>query len=89
MIWINAAIQAIQVPILSHDIVAVTIQTPTAMILIISAYDPNDRTRLAEQDQDLYQKLALVRQAIDETRNKYGEEVEVVMCSDLNRHDHL
>lgn len=89
MLWINAGVQAVQVPIDSHDIVAATIQTAEGTVLLISAYDPNDRSRMTVQDRDLYGKLALIRQAIDQTQQKHGEDIVILLCSDFNRHDYL
>ncbi|KAF4547060.1 Hypothetical protein D9617_62g044170 [Elsinoe fawcettii] len=63
MLWVNARVQAVQVPIESHDLIAATIETPMAIILIVAGYDPNDRMRLTDQDGDLYHKLALIRNA--------------------------
>ena len=89
MLWINVGVQAVQVPIDSHDPVAATIRTAEGTVLVISAYDPKDRSRMTVQDRDLYGKLALIRQAIDQTQQKHGDDIEVVLCSDFNRPDYL
>ncbi|GIZ44655.1 hypothetical protein CKM354_000785200 [Cercospora kikuchii] len=89
ILWVNAAVEAVQVPIDSCDLVAATLQTAEATVLVISAYDPNDRSRFRAQDPDLYEKLTRIRKAIDDTRARIGGEIEVVMCSDLNRYDCL
>ena len=87
MLWISVALGAVQVPITSHALVAATIQTPTVTMLVITGYDPNDKTRLTEQDRDLYHKLALIRQAIDQTQQKHGNEFEIVLSllSDIDQ----
>lgn len=89
MIWVNTAYQAIQVPIPSCDIVAVSLGTSTGTSLVISAYDPNSGSTQTENRQVLEQKLANIRQAIDGVRQKVGGEVEIVLCTDFNRYHHL
>lgn len=42
MLWVNTVCQAVQVPVTSHDIVAVSIATSAGTALVISAYDPNN-----------------------------------------------
>lgn len=86
MMWVNNACKAVQVPIPSHDVVAVSIVTSAGTVLVISAYDPNYRNKQTENRQILEQKLAHIRRAIDEANARVGGEVEIVLCSDFNRH---
>lgn len=88
MLWINLGVQAAQVPIDLHHVFAATIQTAKGTVLVISAYGPNDRSRMIVQDRDLYGKLALIRQAIDRTEQKYGDDIEVLLRLDFSRHNY-
>ena len=89
MLWVNTGIQAIQVPIPSYDIAAATIETAGGTVLVISAYDSDEGEGVAERDRKLHSKLAFIRQAIDDTRRARGEDLEVLLCADFNRHDAL
>lgn len=86
MLWVNTVCQAVQVPISSHDIVAVSIATSAGTALVISAYDPNSGDNQTENRQIMEQKLALIRRAIDEVCSRVEGEVEIILCSDFNRH---
>ena len=89
MLWVNTGIQAIQAPIPSYDIAAATIETAGGTVLVISAYDSDAGEGVAERDRKLHRKLAFIRQAIDDTRRARGEDLEVLLCADFNRHDAL
>ena len=89
MLWIHADVQATQVPVPSYDIAAATIETPGGAVLVVAAYDPDEGDDVAERDRKLQRKLACIRQAIDKTRREKGESVEVILCTDFNRHDSL
>jgi len=56
---------------------------------VISAYDPNEGDSRTEKLKAIDQKLACVRHAIDDARRRYGGEIEVLICSDINRHHSL
>ena len=89
MLWVNAEMQAVQVPIPCYDIAAATIVAAGKTVLVISAYDSDEGEDVAERDRKLHRKLALIRRAIDDTRRVRGEDVEVLLCADFNRHDAL
>ena len=65
------------------------IETPGGAVLVVAAYDPDEGDDAAERDKKLQRKLACIRQAIDKTRREKGESVEVILCTDFNRHDSL
>ena len=56
-------------------------------VLVISEYDPDEGEDVTERDRELHRKLALIRQAIDDTRRVRGEDVEVLLCADFSRHN--
>ncbi|TKA21892.1 hypothetical protein B0A49_13842, partial [Cryomyces minteri] len=45
MLWLNAKLQARAVPVDSYDIAAALIETASAKVLVIAAYDPRDMAR--------------------------------------------
>ena len=89
MLWISSAVQAVQIPVLSGDITAAMLCTAEGSILVFSAYDPNEGDELAERERMLLQKLSCIRHTIDETKRQRDEDVEIIICSDFNRHDPL
>lgn len=89
MLWINAGIQAVRVPVPSYDIAAARIESSGGAVLVVAAYDPDEGDDVAERDSKLHRKLAFIRQALEETQRAKGESVEVILCTDFNRHDSL
>ena len=83
MLWIRKDIEVEQVPVQSSDLTAAVLRLPDRSILLVSVYvEPHD----AEALRDATCKL---HQLIQETRNKIGTRVDVVLAGDFNRHDQL
>ena len=83
MLWIRKDIEVEQVPVQSSDLTAAVLRLPDRSILLVSVYiKPHD----AEVLRDATCKL---HQLIQETRNKIGTRVDVVLAGDFNRHDQL
>ncbi|GIZ36581.1 hypothetical protein CKM354_000005100 [Cercospora kikuchii] len=89
MLWVSTSMSTIQVPVPSHDITAAVITTSEGKVLVVSAYDPNEGDSRIEKRKAIYQKLAYVRQAIDEAQARWGRTIEILICSDFNRHHSL
>ncbi|TKA61826.1 hypothetical protein B0A49_11603, partial [Cryomyces minteri] len=90
MLWLNAKLQARAVPVDSYDIAAALIETASAKVLVIAAYDPRDMARGQSQlTEDLMRKIQLVGETIDTIQRIEGTEIDVILCSDFNRYDPL
>ncbi|GIZ36536.1 hypothetical protein CKM354_000000700 [Cercospora kikuchii] len=89
MLWVSAGMSAVQVPVPLHDITAAVITTSEGKVLVVSAYNPNEGDSYVEKRKAINQKLAYVRQAIDEVQARWGRAIEILICSDFNRHHSL
>lgn len=89
MLWISPAIEVVQVPVPASDITAATTSTSRGTVMVIAAYDPNEGDDAAERERSLFQRLTCIRDAIDNTRQQKGDDLEIIICSDFNRHDPL
>lgn len=83
MMWVRRDIEAEQVPVQSADLTAVVLRLPDRSILVVSVYaEGNNKEELL----DITFKL---HQLIQETRNRIGTRVDVILTGDFNRHDQL
>lgn len=83
MLWIRKDIDAEQIPIQSADITAVVLRLPDRAVLVVSVYVEGNN------EEALRNTIHLLRQAIQETRNKIGTRTDVIVAGDFNRHDQL
>jgi hypothetical protein len=83
MLWIRKDIEAEQMPVQSADLTAAVLRLPDRSILVVSVYvEGNDTGALLDATHKLHQ-------LIQETRNRIGTRVDVILAGDFNRHDQL
>jgi ribonuclease HI len=83
MLWIRKDIEAEQVPLQSSDLTAAVLRLPDRSILVVSVYvEGQDKEALIDTTNKLHQ-------LINETRNRIGTRVDVILAGDFNRHDQL
>lgn len=83
MLWIRKDLEADQVQIESSDLTAAVLRLPGRLILVVSVYvECVEKTALTET-------CHLLRKVILEARRNAGQEVEVLIIGDFNRHDQL
>ena len=83
MLWIRKDIEAEQVAVQSSDITAAVLRLPDRSILVASVYVEGSGTDA------LSSAINNLHQVIQETRNKIGTRVDVILAGDFNRHDQL
>ena len=83
MLWVRKDIEAEQIPVQSSDLTAAVLRLPGRSILAVSVY-------VAGQDEEaLLDSTNKLNQLIQETRNRIGTRVDVILAGDFNRHDQL
>jgi exonuclease III len=83
MLWVRKDLEAEQVGIQSSDLTAVVLRLPDRAVLVVSVYVPcNDAEALRKT-------IELLKQLIQEVRNKTGTRTDIVLAGDFNRHDKL
>lgn len=83
MLWIRKDLEAEQVPIQSSDLTAAVLRLPERLVLIVSVYVEGVEKRA------LTESCQLLRKATEEIRRGAGQELEVLIVGDFNRHDQL
>lgn len=83
MLWVRKDLEAEQIPIESSDFTAVVLRLPEKRVLIVSVYVEG------VNKQALTDACRLLRQAISDARRGVGQQVDVVIIGDFNRHDKL
>ena len=83
MLWIRKDIEVEQVPVPSSDLTAAVLRLPDRSILVVSVYVEGQD---AEALRDTTRKL---HHLIQESQNKIGTRVDVILAGDFNRHDQL
>jgi hypothetical protein len=83
MLWVRKDLEAEQVPIESSDLTAVVLRLPEKWVLIVSVYVE------CVDKQALTDTCHLLRQVIADARRGVGQQVDVVIIGDFNRHDQL
>ena len=81
--WIRTDIEAEQVLVQSTDLTAVVLRLPNRSILVVSVYVEGDNK------EELWDMTSKVHQLIQETRNRIGTRVDVILAGDFDRHDQL
>lgn len=90
LIYIHKKTQFRQVSILSSDITARLLKTATQRILVASVYVPRDPSVAHEHYvARLTHRLRLISLAWEETKGKWGADVQPFVAKDFNRHDQL
>lgn len=83
MLWVRKDLEAEQIPIESSDLTAVVLRLPEKWVLIVSVYvEGVDKQALTDT-------CHLLRQVIADARRGMGQQVDVVIIGDFNRHDQL
>ena len=83
MMWINRNLEAEQLPVDSPDLTAAILRLEGRLILVVSVY-------IAGQDDEALRSMCTkVRRLIKKTRKEAGQEVDVLLAGDFNRHDQL
>ena len=83
MLWIRKDIEVEQVPVQSADLTAAVLRLPDRSVLVVAVYvEGNNAEALADT-------LRKIQQLIQETRNRIGTRVDVILAGDFNRHDQL
>lgn len=83
MLWIRKDIEAEQVPVQSSDLMAAVLRLPDRSILVVSVYVEGDDTEA------LLDTTGKLHQLIQDTCNRIGTRVDVILAGDFNRHDQL
>lgn len=78
-----------QIPVDDPDIVAATIRLGGKTVLIAAIYDPRSKPHVGDREAALQEKLGHVRKLVDATRQAIGGDLQIILCTDLNRHDVL
>ena len=83
LLWIRKDIEVEQVPIQSADLTAAVLRLPDRSVLMVAAYVEGNNAEA------LMNILCKIHQSIQETRNRTGTRVDVIIAGDFNRHDQL
>ena len=86
ILWINKSTHTQQVPVDSYDVAATLINTAEGPVLLVAAYDLHIADTTQERDLAITTKLQAIQAAIALANSMTKEKVEVVVCSDFNRH---
>lgn len=90
LIYVNKRTEFRQVHIPALDIAAVLLRTATQRILAISIYVPRDSDASLEANmRELTQRLQLITTAWGSAKHKWGQEVQLFVAGDFNRHDQM
>lgn len=89
MLYFNVCMHARQIPVDDPDIVAATMRLRGMTVLIAAIYDPRSEPHVGDREAALQEKLGHVRKLVDATRQAIGDALQIILCTDLNRHDVL
>jgi hypothetical protein len=86
-IWVNRRCTAISIPADSYDIAAVLLQLQGRGLALMACYEARSGTTEAHREADLAERLRALKSATEEARLKAGSQpLDIVLCTDLNRH---
>jgi hypothetical protein len=89
-LWIAKRVRAIQIPVDSYDTAAVLLKLQDRNLLVVASYDPRDGSSTAIREAALSRQLQglaeAARLATIETANT---PLDVLLCTDFNRHHQL
>jgi hypothetical protein len=85
-LWVTKRCRATQIPVDSYDTVAVLVRLQDRLLFIAASYDPRDGRSTAARETALAKQSEAVRAAKTEAA---GEPVDVLLCTDFNRHHEL
>jgi hypothetical protein len=77
MLWIRRDIEAEQVPVQSPDLTAAVLRLRDRSLLVVSVYVEG------QNEEALLDTISKLHQLIQETRNRVGTRVDVVVAGDL------
>ena len=83
MLWIRKDIEHEQVPIQSSDLTTAVLHFADRHVMVVSVYMESGGA------EELEESLVLLDSVIKKAREKVGEQIEVVLAGDFNRHDEL
>jgi len=83
MLWVNAALDATQLPVASPDITAAVISLPERQVLVASVYIEPGNNEIREQ------ALAHLREIYHRTQSRTGYRTDTLFIGDFNLHDQL
>jgi hypothetical protein len=77
MLWIRKDIEAEQIPVKSPDLTAAVLRLPDRSILVASVYVEG------QNEETLVRTISKLQQLIQETRNRIGTRVDVILAGDF------
>jgi hypothetical protein len=84
---VNRRYQASSVSVESYDIIAVLIKLQERNLVVIACYEARNRELEAEREADLAERLQAIDIATNRAQEKIGDELlDVILCTDFNRH---
>jgi ribonuclease HI len=90
LLYVNKKTWFQQIPVPSSDIVAGLLKTNTQKFLLMSVYIPRSSDLTTEEnDAALAQRLQAITNTWETAREKWGEDVQLLVGGDFNRHDQL
>jgi hypothetical protein len=89
-LWITKRCRATQIPVDSYDTVAVLLRLQDRNLLVVASYEARDGRSTAEREADLARQLRGLAEATRlATVETAGIPLDVLFCTDFNRHHEL
>jgi hypothetical protein len=89
-LWTTKRGRATQIPVDNYDTVAVLLRLQNRTLLIAASYEPRDGKSTAEREAALARQLHGLSESIQMARSQTaGEQIDVLLCTDFNRHHEL
>jgi hypothetical protein len=84
---VNRRCRAISIPADSYDIAAALIRLQDRCLVVVACYEPRNAGTEAEREADLARQLQAIKSATQRARREAGDQpLDVLLCTDLNRH---
>jgi hypothetical protein len=89
-LWVTKRCRATQIPVDSYDTVAVLLRLQDRALLITASYEPRDGKSAVEREAALARQLGRLAESVRLAKLKtVGERLDVLLCTDFNRHHEL
>jgi ribonuclease HI len=86
-LWVTKRCRAMQIPVDSYDTVAVLLWLQDKILFIAASYEPRDNRSTAVREAALVKQLSGLSEAVRTAKSEAaGEQVDVLLCTDFNRH---
>jgi hypothetical protein len=89
-LWVTKRCRTVQIPVDSYDTVAVLLRLQDRALLITASYEPRDGKSAVEREAALTRQLCGLAESVRLAKLKtVGERLDVLLCTDFNRHHEL